>query len=298
MKKIMKKSAIFIGVVIVILLIWGLFEPYQVDVEEETAPIDNLPDKWEGKEIAVMGDFQVGMWMDNASNLSDVVDTLIKRDPEAVLLLGDYVYHSTDNHQEEMDKVAEYLRPLTETDIPVFAVKGNHDYGMSSKKKEPNMETAQRVDETLQELGVEMLHNKSVPLQLNDNSKSPLYLTGIGANWPDEAEVATAFQQVPDSAPRFVFMHNPETFNNIPEEKAPVSTAGHSHGGQIRIPFTPHWSWKDLLPSDEAHVDGWVTDSYGSDGNELYVNRGIGLSIVPIRINNPPEITVFQLKAE
>ncbi|MGI8313786.1 metallophosphoesterase [Halobacillus mangrovi] len=284
-----------IAAIIVALIVWGMIEPYLIEVEEETASIENLPPEWEGKELIAIGDFQVGMWLDNDSNLEDIVDEVISRSPEAVLLLGDYVYRSVDDRQEEMEKVLSYLKPLTESGIPVYAVLGNHDYNMMKKKSDPNMKIAEKTKEDLEGIDVKVLHNASTPLRIKETDQ-PLYLVGIGAHWPEEDNVNEAFNKVGKEAAKFVFMHNPNTFSDIPARQAPSSVAGHTHGGQFRVPFTPHWSWKDLFAKGEAHADGWVTDDFGADGNQLYVNRGIGVSLVPLRLNNFPEITEFHLK--
>ncbi|KHE71726.1 metallophosphoesterase [Halobacillus sp. BBL2006] len=281
--------------ILVSLLVWGKIEPYLMDVEEETVSIDNLPPEWEGKNLIAIGDFQVGMWMDNSTNLEDIVDEVLSRSPEAVLLLGDYVYHSVENRHEEMEKVLSYLEPLIESGIPVYAVRGNHDYNMSSKKAKPDMEMAERVKNELEGAGINVLHNASAPLKIKETDQ-PLHLVGIGARWPEEDNVPEAFDKVGEEDARFVIMHNPNTFSHIPAQQAEASVAGHTHGGQFRIPFTPHWSWKDLVAKGEAHVDGWVASNYGAEGNQLYVNRGIGSSLVPLRLNNFPEITEFHLK--
>ncbi|UOR10884.1 metallophosphoesterase [Halobacillus amylolyticus] len=235
------------------------------------------------------------MWLDNDRNLEDMVETIIERDPDIVLLLGDYVYHSVENHEEEMEKVVSYLKPLAETDIPVFASLGNHDYSMSEKDGNPNIETAERVIRKLGMIGIEVLQNESVPVTLGE-TEEPLYLVGIGARWPEKDHLEEAYEELEEKAPRFSFMHNPNTFVKIEANHAPVAVAGHTHGGQIRIPFTPHWSWKNLIVEGEAHMDGWIEEDYGAEGNHLYVNRGIGVSIAPIRINNFPEITEFTLQ--
>jgi uncharacterized protein len=282
---------------LLVLIAWGMVEPYTVEIEKEEAKIPNLPEEWEGKKIIAIGDFQVGMWLDNDSNMEDVVDRVIQRSPEAVVLLGDYVYHSVDDPQEEMEKAADYIKPLTEEGIPVYAVLGNHDYNMSDREAEPRIETAERAKSTLEAIGVELLHNRSVSLS-KENSNEPLYITGIGAHWPNEDYIARAFLDMEKEDARFVMMHNPETFVDIPAEAAPTAVAGHTHGGQIRIPFTPHWSWKDLLPRGKAHVDGWANEEYGKEENRLYINRGLGLSVIPIRLNNAPEITEFHLTSK
>jgi predicted MPP superfamily phosphohydrolase len=91
-------------------------------------------------------------------------------------------------------------------------------------------------------------------------------------------------------------MHNPRSFLPLPANTAPVAIAGHTHGGQIRLPLTPQWSWLTVTKEME-HVDGW-SHGYGASGNQLYVNRGIGFSEVPLRINCPPEVTIFTLQSQ
>jgi predicted MPP superfamily phosphohydrolase len=70
--------------------------------------------------------------------------------------------------------------------------------------------------------------------------------------------------------------------------------AGHTHGGQVRLPFTPDWSWLELV--SDLPADGFV-DGYGEPRNQLYVSRGVGFSVVPVRLNCRPELTVFTLRS-
>lgn len=302
--KIVKRLLLILGALIAVLLVWGLVEPYFVNLEEEEAVIPNLPEAWENEKIAVIGDFQIGMWLDNASTVEQMAEKLVELNPSAVLFLGDYIYHSVDNHAKERQRVKELIKPLTDSDIPVFAVLGNHDYGMASQTADPNEELAQEMKSVLQEIGITVLHNEAVPLTHTDGgleqenpSSESLYLVGLGAAWPENANPSSAFDGVPDSAARFVMMHNPETFGTLPAESAPVSVAGHTHGGQMRIPGTPEWSYTALLnDKQDDHMYGWI-DDYGATGNHLYINPGIGFSILPLRINCPPEITLFTLKS-
>jgi hypothetical protein len=67
-----------------------------------------------------------------------------------------------------------------------------------------------------------------------------------------------------------VFMHNPNSFSQIPAHAAPLAVAAHTHGGQIRIPFTPEWSWLAFFRSDEVHADGWIDAGFDQPGNRLY----------------------------
>ncbi|MBP3953087.1 metallophosphoesterase [Bacillus suaedae] len=281
-----------------VLLVWGLVEPYFIDVNEEEATIENLPPEWEGKEVAVIGDMQVGMWMDNTNTISRISEDLAEMDPEAVLILGDFIYHPGENAETNLDKVKEVLRPLTETDIPVFAILGNHDYAMTKKTDKPNMKAANSVIQALEEMDITFLQNESVALQLNDAQEDgePLYITGLGSEWPSNVDTEKALRDIPDNAAKIMMMHNPETFSKVPADTAPLAVAGHTHGGQVRIPFTPESSYLTFAKESEVHADGWIED-YGEKGNQLYVNPGIGFSHLPMRIMAPPQITLFTLSS-
>ncbi|MDP9477714.1 MAG: metallophosphoesterase [Actinomycetota bacterium] len=290
--------------VVLLLLSWGLIEPYFIDTEEQVAEIPGLPSSWEGQRIGVIADWQIGMWLDNTRTMRRSAELLAEERPAAVLIAGDFVYGPSDDNDEDIRKVGEFVRPLTEAGIPTYAVLGNHDYRMAYKDSEPNPRAAERVREALESAGVRVLKNEAVSLKAPETSTGheraaggvdPLRLVGIGARWPDEDRPEAALSGVPDEAPRFVMMHNPNSFGAFPAGTAPVAVAGHTHGGQVRIPFLPEWSWLKIVEDDEIHVDGWI-EGFGEPGNQLYVNRGIGFSVVPIRINCRPEVTLFTLR--
>ena len=172
---------------------------------------------------------------------------------------------------------------------------GNHDYGMSSKTASPNLKLANRVETALESAGIIVLDNEAVEMQL-PGSNDPLYLVGVDSRWANQNDVQQALRDVPDSSPRIALMHNPDTFAQFPANSAPLAVSGHTHGGQMRLPNTPQFSWLRFTQDDTVHADGWAKN-YGKAGNKLYVNVGIGMSIVPIRLFCPPELTFFTLKA-
>jgi uncharacterized protein len=299
------KRLIYISVgvlsVIILLLVWGLVEPYFLDVEEEHAVIPGLPPAWEGQQIGLLADWQIGMWMDNTSTIRQSVDYLAEQRPALVLLAGDFVYGPSSAEDDDIAKVVEFVRPLPEAGIPTYAVLGNHDYRMNQPDGTPNFEAAERVRLALESVGVQVLQNEAVPLAppaptsgTESADQEVLYLVGVGARWPNLDDPQEALAQVPDGSPSVAMMHNPNSFPAFPADTAPFAVAGHTHGGQIRIPFTSSWSWLSIVQEDEVHVDGWI-QGFGQSGNQLYVNRGIGFSVVPIRINCLPEVTLFTL---
>ena len=165
---------------------------------------------------------------------------------------------------------------------------------MSSKSASPNIELANRVETALNSAGIEVLNNEAVEMQL-PGSNEPLYLVGVDSRWANRDDVDEALADVPDNSPRIAMMHNPDSFAKFPANSAPLALAGHTHGGQVRVPDTPQWSWLALVQNDKVHAHGWA-HNYGASGNNLYVNVGIGMSIAPIRLFCPPEITFFTLE--
>jgi predicted MPP superfamily phosphohydrolase len=279
---------------IVFLIIWSFIEPRILNTETETADIPNLPTSWQGKQIAQISDFQIGLWGDNRGTLRHSVTKLIEAKPAVALISGDFIYHPGSNTQPEIKTAVDLVRPLVKAGIPTYAVLGNHDYAMSSRSAQPNVNLANRLETALESAGIQVLENEAVKLQL-PNSSQPLYLVGLGSLWANRDNVQQALKDVPNSSPRIVIMHNPDTFEQFPANSAPFAVAGHTHGGQVRVPGLPQWSWLRFTQHDKVYADGWAK-GFGEPGNQLYVNPGIGMSIAPIRLFCPPELTFFTLQ--
>lgn len=310
-KKILKIFFIFL----LLLLVWGVVvEPRLIDTKTfSTDKISNLPSAWKGKKIAFIADMQIGMWIDNQGTSKRIVEKILDEKPDLILIGGDFIYHPVEDEslaeaREEFDaeekkevddtiaRAVDIVRPLASSGIPTFAVLGNHDYGMELPSVLKLTMVAKALKDQLQSAGITVLHNEHQKIFTKSSPKEdPLYLIGIGPNYPEEDNVEAALAGVPSDAPRVIFMHNPQSFRKIPADEAPFAVAGHTHGGQIRIPFTESWTWMEMLRPYKIGADGWIKE-FGQEGNHLYVNRGIGFSRYPIRMNCLPEITYFTLK--
>ncbi len=288
----------FLGIVsvIAVLAVWSFIEPYILNRENETADIPNLPPAWQGQKVAHITDFQIGLWGDNRETARRSVAQIIEAGPAVALIGGDFLYKPGTNIEPEIDTAVDIVRPLVEAGIPTYAVLGNHDYGMSSRTASPKTKEAERLETALESAGIEVLENESVQLQLPD-SNEPLYLVGVGSLWANRDNVDQALSNVPENSPRITLMHNPDTFEKFPANSAPLAVAGHTHGGQVRVPGTPQWSWLQFTQKDKVYADGWAK-GYGEPGNRLYVNPGIGMSYAPVRLFCPPELTFFTLQTD
>ena len=291
----LKYVALSVLGVIGLLAVWGLIEPRFLNREEEVATIPNLPASWEGKQIGQLSDFQIGMWLGNPGTASRSVEQMIEANPAAVLISGDFIYHADPDPSAEIQEAVSIVKPLVDAGIPTYAVLGNHDYGMSKKEAEPGTQLASSLESELEAAGIIVLENESVEMQIPE-SDEPLYLAAVDSLWANQDNVDAALEGIPEGSPRVALMHNPDSFELFPASAAPLAMAGHTHGGQMRIPNSPQWSWLRFTQKDKVYADGWAR-GYGEPGNNLYVNVGIGMSIVPLRIFCPPEMTLFTLES-
>ena len=321
-----KRRILFWGSIIVsvagLILVWAvLVEPRLIDQRRYTVRVPNLPTAWEGRTVAFITDLQLGMWLDNESAVREVLARIAAERPALLLIGGDFIYHPTEDdtptkaleeykeeeaeHRAEVDesigRVTSLLKPIVNARIPVYAVLGNHDYAMENQQSLKLEWVAERLETALEEIGIKVLRNEwtaiGSPAGAATQEAKPLYLVGIGPHYPGEANVHKALASLPSDAARVVIMHNPQTFADIPAGQAPLALAGHTHGGQIRVPWLKSWSWLAIVQAHEVHADGWIND-FGHQGNRLYVNRGIGFSIAPIRLNCRPELTHLTLSGE
>jgi predicted MPP superfamily phosphohydrolase len=310
MSRVLKKTLSVVLLVLLALAIWGLIEPRVIlDEKTEEASIPGLPAQWEEERIAVLADFQIGIWLANEGMVERALERVREERPAALLIAGDFIYSPTDEKKKpeateelkeealeikaQIDRTVALLRPVLEAGIPIYAVLGNHDYLKEQPQSVGAPQVAEALAKALRAAGVTVLHNEAVTMKRDGGE---MYLGGIGSKYAGEARPDEVVAAIPDGAPRIVLMHNPDTFEQLPPDTAPLAIAGHTHGGQVRVPGVPAWSWMALKSQDEITADGWI-DGYGAPGNRLYVNRGIGFSVAPIRIACPPELTWFVLNA-
>ena len=283
-------------------------EPRFVDRLDERGAIPNLPASWEHQQVAVFADIQVGMWWANTDAARRAVERAVDVHPAMVLLAGDFVYNPTDaNIQGQIETVLSIVQPLVDSKIPTYAVLGNHDYNLMNEHSDQENRFARRVRVGLDSVGIRLLDNRSIALSAPRGADSlavrgdsvaaaVLYLVGVGDKWAKNDHVDRALSQVPANAPRLIFMHDPDSFVKIPANQGPLVIAAHTHAMQIVVPWVSDWAWRHYFSDSGSGLEGWVDAPHGQPGNRIYVNRGVGFSLFPVRINAVPELTVFTLE--
>jgi predicted MPP superfamily phosphohydrolase len=235
---------------------------------EHVLELPNLPPDWEGRRIVHLTDLHRS-WRTSDALLRRAVQIANAADPDLIVLTGDYV---TDDPRD----IAPCGAILSELKARegIYAILGNHDYGTDG----PAMECA------LMRAGCTVLTNRSVRL------KGGFWLVGIDDEILGRADISAAFEEVPADAYPLVLIHNPALAERF-SERACTALAGHTHGGQVILPFVTTWKVRKIRA--KHYRRGWFTVGK----TRLYVNRGVGNVGVSFRFLTSPEVAVFTLKA-
>ena len=281
-------SALLLG-----LLLYGVaIEPrFLLDDVAFEAELPGLPPGWDGQRVGLVADFQIGMWGGNTGMVHEVVEDMIDDEVALALIAGDFVYHPD---SARVDEAVAAVRPLVAAGIPTIAVLGNHDYSVMKESSDRVDRFAEYLQAELERIGVTVLQNDAVAVVAANGDT--LWVAGVGSTWAGLADVDAALAAVPEGAPRLWLMHNSEAFRDIPAGEARLALAAHTHGGQVRVLPGERNSWLDIVREGEVAADGWAADSIGAPSNRVYINRGIGFSTVPVRINCRPELTEITLR--
>jgi predicted MPP superfamily phosphohydrolase len=162
-----------------------------------------------------------------------------------------------------------------------IAVLGNHDQWDGSA-------TEKRLVNELERIGVRVLRNSSIPIS---RGKDRIYIAGTDDIW-FSYDLTAALRHVPNSAFKILLSHSPDVTTDIDNEmKIDLTLCGHTHGGQVAIPYLS----QHFLPinNPSRYMAGTIKELYGY----TYVNRGIGTLVFPFRLGAPPEITRITLNS-
>ncbi|MGE3107277.1 MAG: metallophosphoesterase [Phycisphaerales bacterium] len=281
-----------------------LVGPWSIATRRYRVPIRGLPRTLDGLRIVQVSDTHLGPRIPR-SHIEHAVRRALALTPDLVVLTGDYVHMG----KAHIAPAAELFIPLTRpgaSRLGVLGVLGNHDFYADG----PAMARALRA------IGVRMIDNDRVFLdasatrlttEVPDNPG--LCIAGLGDLLEDRVDPVRALREVPADMPRVVLAHNPDTAeapvvtgvahtkfypSQPPEPGWPASRidlmlSGHTHGGQIRLPFLGAPAVPSRFRQKYAHglVQGPVCP--------VLVSAGIGMSVLPVRLGVPPEVVEITL---
>ena len=255
-------------------LAWARFvEPRLLLVKETTVVLAGYEDADEPVRIALFADMHLGLFP-NAHSMQHLVDKIETLNVDAVFLAGDLLYDIplADIHQA--------VAPLSDLTAPTFVVRGNHDIGA------PGPDYGLVLWDALQDTGVTLVENRSFDVELGGQ---PFLIAGTSDLWQRNNSPRVRFE-TPEDVPVLLLTHNPDTALSVPEEvRYDLMLAGHTHGGQIRLPFLT----RAVILTEYPFDTGMHTLP---DGRRVFVTPGTGMVGLPMRFLRPPRIDVLNLE--
>lgn len=227
--------------------------------------------------IAFFSDLHAGSPHINERYIKDLIQRINTLSPDIVLIGGDLVINGVIGGSHiPIEKVTTMLKEL-KAPLGIYAVLGNHDWWNDGIK----------IKQTLETNGIPVLDNDAKLIKVGSDFN--FWLLGIGDDYTNHANAKAALSQVKSDAPRVLFMHDPSAIFQM-KERFFLALAGHMHGGQVYIPGIGAIITPGSAPKDWA--GGWVDFELGS----LFVSKGVGTSIIPVRFNAPPEFVILELR--
>ena len=276
-----KKHLLCFGLISVILIIWTIWENKALVVSGFSISSDRLPTPFSGFRIAQVSDLHNAEFgEDNAKLLQLLSDS----EPDMIAITGDLI----DVNHTDVDVAVGFAQKAALI-APVYYVSGNHEASSSEYGT---------LKARLEAAGVTVLEDEAVYLERGGET---IVLLGLAD--PDFSIKGDLFGEVPAmvsiklnklmeqaTAYSVLLSHRPELFEIYADGGVDLVLSGHAHGGQFRLPFiggliAPN---QGLFPKYDA---GLFTDG----NTNMIISRGLGNSIIPIRLNNRPEVIVIDL---
>ena len=258
------------GIILIVLLFWSiLIEPNLLTVKKYKIVNQDLS----GFRIIFVSDFHLKSGVSH--RLDRLVAKIKEQKPDILLLGGDFFEDTQNEDISVIDSVIASLGSLKPT-YGVFAVLGNHEW-LVSRNKAKNL---------FKKHGVVLLSDENKCLSI---SNKKLCVVGLEDILFQNVDISKAMRGVEKTV--ILLSHSPDVFGDIPNN-VDLVLAGHTHGGQVNIPFVG----RPIVPS--AFGDKYAYGLIEEDGKKMIVTSGIGTSILPIRFNCPPEIVVVDFCKE
>lgn len=242
-----------------------------LDLTHLTLELPGLPGDFHGLRLVQISDLHVGTWI-NQPLLAEAIQAVNQQQPDLVVMTGDFVTFEPRRYAPtlttELSKIA--------APLGVVAVLGNHDHWSGARV----------VKHALCQAGITVLRNEVARLQ---RGESCLYLCGLDSAAAEKDDFPLLLSRLPDGAAAILLAHEPDLADeSAASGRFMLQLSGHSHGGQIVLPLigapvTPRLGRK------------YRAGLYQIDGMQHYTNRGLGAAELHLRVNCPPEITVFEL---
>ncbi|MCX5770693.1 MAG: metallophosphoesterase [Candidatus Hydrogenedentes bacterium] len=246
-------------------------ERYLVQVNRYRIPMPRLPREFDGFTIVHLTDLHYGplvpLWF-----VRWVIETANRLRKHITVCTGDYV--GKRNKRQDLEQVWPVLAELR-APLGVYSVLGNHDHWTDTTR---SLQWLQRSGQNVRK--------RCQGFERNGNK---LWIAGGGDLWEDHIPFDDLLDDVPKSDCRIVLAHNPDSADTKFSAPVDLIISGHTHGGQVCVPFYGSL----ILPVKNKNYSFGLKAN--SKGQPVFISKGIGWAMYPVRFNCMPEIAVLEL---
>jgi predicted MPP superfamily phosphohydrolase len=247
---------------------YAINEANSLSLEKVEIWLERLPSKLDGLRIIHLSDIHHSP-LTSLDHIRRAVKVSNRLKPDIFLLTGDYVSH----HSEFIGPVAEALGEL-KAQFGTYACLGNHDHWT-----DPDL-----VTHLFRGEGISVLVNEGFRLETEDGS---FWLAGVDDYMVGKTDVEAALRgSYPDEL-KILLAHNPIIFRQAARAGVDLTLSGHTHGGQVKLRDDE----KRILPRRKLS-----SGLHRKLGSQIYITRGIGTVVLPVRYQCPPEISLLELR--
>lgn len=263
------KLAITLSIVIVIILFCN-FQNKHLETTHYTYAAEQLGADLEGYRIVQISDLHNAKFGKNNQKL---VDRIRECEPDMIVLTGDLV----DSNYTNVDRAVQFVDEIVKI-CPVYYVTGNHEYWLEKSEYDELMDG-------LIGAGVVILDDQVVEISRGD---AKFRLVGLD----DKSLTDGTLEALLSDEKEFtvVLAHEPQYLVRYASIGVDLVLSGHAHGGQFRLPFVG-----GIVAPDQGFLPKYTAGEYYMNGTEMIVSRGLGNSVIPVRLFNFPEIVCVEL---
>jgi predicted MPP superfamily phosphohydrolase len=278
-------KSLFLALAAAVLIAGGAFavkafwlEPRSLVVTRADIGVPQWPVDARPLQVAVLADIQPAGPHLTAERVAEIVAQVNALAPDLVVLLGDYVSLMRLSTSHVPPKATAAVLARLQAPLGVHAVLGNQDWWLDGRY----------LRRLLEDAGIKVYENEA--RQIETAAGERLWIAGLADLSSRRADLPGTLAQVTDAAPVILLSHSPDVFPEVPERVA-LTLAGHTHGGQINLPFLGRL----FVPSrfGQRYAYGHIIEG----GRQMFVSSGIGNAIVPARYGVPPEIVLLRVGA-
>lgn len=281
MKKIIKKhkklTAFFIIVLLLSIFLYWQNNSIEISKFEYSNP--KIPSDFSGFRIVHISDLHNKMFGKNQESLLEKIESL---SPDIIVVTGDLI----DRRRFDLEKAMIFIDGAVNI-APVYYVSGNHE-AWSGKYSQ--------IKDQLLTSGVIILDDSFVEIKKGEamiklfGLRDPGFYNSRDANDINEKLEAIIGNWSNEEDFKILLSHRPELFSSYVISNIDLIFAGHAHGGQFRLPFIG-----PIFAPNQGFFPKLTSGSHNSQSSTMFISRGLGNSIIPIRLFNRPEVLVVTL---